>query len=745
MEGDTRYGTADPGETLAGLARYLPESDPAHGLWLALAAADWQRLALDDGDTSSLLVQLLAHLSACRECLSLVRYVRALAAEGALDTADDAEGGRQLGRLLARLEAAATEDAVRPNLPRYTQVLLIDGEAVAQESFPEVAAHLEVCPTCRLEVDSQYRSLIATVQPDEERDDVAADGEPHQELAARARDERGAHVVFVSYSRHDPLLSLRARRAVNERHVVDVTAIMAAWLRDLGQRSPHSAEERPNGMAHRAVVGSPPRPAMLHLLELDTLERTPVSSLVLRNQFSMAPWWLDVPRSAWQIWVESCTTIDSRMYLDAQPLPCVVHEDDDAREIILLLPEPLRHAAYHVERSATGTGKWTSQRDLPVVPWEKVLGPDAVMPGGGSHSAAARPLPAEPWHRALKAQITQQLSGRRPVLSRSETEDGPSLFFGTPVRDSAPARRHVLLDSENERDGLAHFALGTLYELAAQSGAHEHLQTAIAHYEQAQRYLPPREYPIHDALVRRRLGSAYLQLPTEIGEGHFRMAIDMYAQAATTFERCSFTLDAAFCHVNLGNALAQSARSRRELLDRAIGRYREALRALTVDEHPVAWAATQNNLGMAYRERGEAQHDGKMLELAIGCFDAALRVFTSDRFRVQYGFVKQQGGLAHHRLDTVRALRGGEEHIKSYNEALHALNPEHFPSERAALNWQLGQAHAERPGGGTLAAQDAAHHLREALTIYTKDTHPQQHQQAMDLLAEMERRIQGKD
>lgn len=752
MEGDTRNEIADPGETLAGLTHYLPDSDPAHGLWLALAAADWQRLALDDGDTSALLVQLLTHLAACPDCLSLMRYVRTLAAQGAFDTRDDAESGRALGRLLAELEAAATEDRVRDSVPLFTQVLVLDGETVARETYPEVAAHLEVCATCRLEVESQWDQLTAAMPPDDDYNAGEGDDLTQQRSErSAAADERFAPALCVSSGGYRVLSTWQTPRAGKVR-------VAASWLHGLGQPATGAGiTQTPDQMAHHALSGSQPRPAILHLVQMDTLERSPISSLVIRGQTDTAPWWLDVPRSAWQIWVAACTTIDSRMYLDTLPLPCVVHDDDDSetREIVLLLPEPLRHASYQVAQLPGEAGKWAAKRVVPMVSWDKVLRSGALPLSASPSGRAGRPVPAEPsepWHQALKSQMRQQLSRRGWKLPGAEPNQpdqaDPSFFAPRHVRDSARSERLTGVASEDESDGLAHFALGTLYELAAQSGAHENvqtLQTAIAHYEHAQHYLSPSTYPLHDALVRRRLGRAYFQYPDR---GHFQLAIDMYREAATTFERHGCVLDAALCHVNLGNLLAHSARGRHDTLDRAIGELHTALHVLKPQEQPVAWAAAQYNLGIVYRERGEPRgevpSDRRMLEMAIGCLREALRIFTADRFRVQYGLIQHQIGLAYHLLDGLQPTDDSAKHITAYKEALHALNPEHFPTERAALNLQLGRAHFERPGGGELAARDAEPYLRAALNTFTKDTHPQQYHQATDLLSQVERRIQGK-
>ena len=70
-----------------------------------------------------------------------------------------------------------------------------------------------------------------------------------------------------------------------------------------------------------------------------------------------------------------------------------------------------------------------------------------------------------------------------------------------------------------------------------------------------------------------------------------------------------------------------------DLLAEAVTAYRAALEVYTRADHPVAWAMTQENLGLAFEAMaGRATGDpGARYAKALACFDGALEVFDLER------------------------------------------------------------------------------------------------------------------
>jgi tetratricopeptide (TPR) repeat protein len=98
-----------------------------------------------------------------------------------------------------------------------------------------------------------------------------------------------------------------------------------------------------------------------------------------------------------------------------------------------------------------------------------------------------------------------------------------------------------------------------------------------------------------------------------------------YAQAeGMTSER---RLQVAEALVRLGDAFQELTDIQRPLhLEQAIAAYQAALEVYTREELPLDWAMTQNNLGIALRNRMRGERAAN-LEGAIAAFQAALEVF----------------------------------------------------------------------------------------------------------------------
>ncbi|HBE61099.1 MAG TPA: hypothetical protein DDW56_27315, partial [Cyanobacteria bacterium UBA11366] len=74
--------------------------------------------------------------------------------------------------------------------------------------------------------------------------------------------------------------------------------------------------------------------------------------------------------------------------------------------------------------------------------------------------------------------------------------------------------------------------------------------------------------------------------------------------------------------------------------------YREALKVYTPEAFPVNWAATQNNLGIAYRGRIKGEKADN-IENAIACYGEALKIRTPEAFPVDWAMTQNNLGTAY--------------------------------------------------------------------------------------------------
>ena len=165
--------------------------------------------------------------------------------------------------------------------------------------------------------------------------------------------------------------------------------------------------------------------------------------------------------------------------------------------------------------------------------------------------------------------------------------------------------------------------------------------------------------------------------------------------------------------------------SRADNLEIAIVAYQLALQVFTRDAFPQDWAATQNNLGTAYRTRIKGER-GENLELAIAAFQLALQVFTREAFSQDWAQIQNNLGNAY--KDRIKGEKGEnlEEAIAAYQLALQVYTRSAFPQDWAATQNNLGNAYKDRikgEKGENLEEAIAAYQL--ALQVYTRSAFPQ--------------------
>jgi tetratricopeptide (TPR) repeat protein len=167
---------------------------------------------------------------------------------------------------------------------------------------------------------------------------------------------------------------------------------------------------------------------------------------------------------------------------------------------------------------------------------------------------------------------------------------------------------------------------------------------------------------------------------------------------------------------NLGNAykILAAHQDPAENLQRAIQAYGEALRYRTPERAPLDYAMTQNNLGTAYGDLAAHQDPAKNLQRAIQAYGEALRYRTPERTSLQYAMTQNNLGVAYCAL---AAHQDPDENlqraIQAYGEALRYRTPERTPLDYAMTQNNLGTAY-----GDLAAHQDPAENLQRAIQAY---------------------------
>ncbi|MBF2008912.1 MAG: tetratricopeptide repeat protein [Chlorogloeopsis fritschii C42_A2020_084] len=223
------------------------------------------------------------------------------------------------------------------------------------------------------------------------------------------------------------------------------------------------------------------------------------------------------------------------------------------------------------------------------------------------------------------------------------------------------------------------------------------------------------------------LSNLIQQFPLGNKASNVEFAITGYELALTVYTQQAFPVDWAAIQNNLAGAYRNRIKGERaENLEMAIVTCQEALKIRTFEAFPIDWAMTQNSLGSAYsyRIRGERAEN---LETAINCFQEALKVYSFDAF--PYEWAATQNSLAHAYSERIKGERAEnlETAINCFQEALKIRTFEAFPIDWAMTQNSLGSAYSYRIRGERAEnLETAINCFQEALKFYTFEAFPYQ-------------------
>jgi len=179
-----------------------------------------------------------------------------------------------------------------------------------------------------------------------------------------------------------------------------------------------------------------------------------------------------------------------------------------------------------------------------------------------------------------------------------------------------------------------------------------------------------------------------------------------------------------------GHIVDKEEETRKENLSHAINAYNEALKVYTLEEQPMEYAVTQNNLGMSYCVLAGITKEEEDFYNAIEAYNEALKVYTLEEQPMEYAVTCTNLAIAYSLLSE---LSNREENlanaIEAYNEALKVYTLEEQPMEYATTQNNLGMLYwmiaelADRRGN----LINAINAYNEALKVYTLKEYPSEY------------------
>jgi len=286
-------------------------------------------------------------------------------------------------------------------------------------------------------------------------------------------------------------------------------------------------------------------------------------------------------------------------------------------------------------------------------------------------------------------------------------------------------------------------------ERASTSAQRGQLAMARLQYRNAARYfadagshVPPEHSEVRLGYLDQEAGALYREGDERGDNGALAAAIDRYGVVLTILSRETLPLAWAATQNNLGNALATLGVRENETarLEKAVAAYRAALGECTRERAPLQWASTQLNLAAALARLGEREIGTARLQEAVAAYrevleevaayyaaseeDAHGRVLWVIWAVTQLNLGAALQTLGTREGDTARL----EEAVAAYRAALEEERRDRVPLQWAITQMNLGnalQTLGERQGN-TSRLEEAVAAYYAALEESTRDRVPLQ-------------------
>lgn len=173
-------------------------------------------------------------------------------------------------------------------------------------------------------------------------------------------------------------------------------------------------------------------------------------------------------------------------------------------------------------------------------------------------------------------------------------------------------------------------------------------------------------------------------------DGHYRQAIEHFRAAIRLRNISNDELaDTRFLAATCLVYMAQGERKAGEYLSESIDHFQAALTGQTEALSPQDWAATQNNLGVAYDELPTGDRAANV-QKAIGCYQAALRVRTEAAFPQDWAGAQNNLGGAYSILPQGDRVANLQKAIGYFQAALRVWTEAAIPKNWATTQNNLG-------------------------------------------------------
>ena len=245
---------------------------------------------------------------------------------------------------------------------------------------------------------------------------------------------------------------------------------------------------------------------------------------------------------------------------------------------------------------------------------------------------------------------------------------------------------------------------------------------------QALVHLSPQDRPTFAAQLV-NLGNFLQAFPLGVPMANLGRAIAAFSQALRFYLPDTAPLNYAATQNNLGIAYSDLAAHRdpEANLGQAIAAYTQALRFRKPDTVPLNYATTQNNLGATYSDLAAHRDPEANLGRAIAAYREALRFYQPDTAPLDYAMTQNNLGIAYSRMAAHREPEANlDRAIAAFTQALRFYLPDTAPLDYAMTQNNLGTAYrnlaAHRDPEANLDSAIAA--FSKALRFYKPDTAP---------------------
>lgn len=287
------------------------------------------------------------------------------------------------------------------------------------------------------------------------------------------------------------------------------------------------------------------------------------------------------------------------------------------------------------------------------------------------------------------------------------------------VEDLVRAARAAAADPSASATERAEMLMELAVDLQVRPKTPEHLEAAVALYEQALQ-LCPSEEELLAARIRARKGTALQALPSS-DMRFVEAARRDYEAALPILKRSGGPEELAEAEMNLGLALQELAACGRARMTDAIAAHQRALSTFDARRFPVEFAILQNNLATAFLSLPFSDERAKVREaLAVQCFEEALKAVNLIDHPAEYAMLQNNLGNALQHASTSHVVENRLRALAAYDAALKVRTRANAPLAYANTIANKANCLCGLPDDPVRPDQGQRRNLRQARELYAE-------------------------